>query len=54
MSVEAHVTELKRKHAAISEEVERLEHSPSASTVEVQELKREKLKLKDEISQLSQ
>ena len=53
MSVEAHVTELKRKHAAIAEQVERMELSPSSSSLDVKELKREKLRIKDEIEQLS-
>ena len=53
MSVEAHVTELKRKHAAIAEKVERLENAPSASSVDLNSLKKEKLRIKDEIEQLS-
>jgi len=53
MSVDAHVTELKRKHAEISEQVEQLEHSPSASNLDLTKLKREKLRIKDTIEQLS-
>ena len=53
MSVEAHVTELKRKHADIAEKVERMELSPSTSSLDVKALKAQKLRLKDEIEQLS-
>ncbi|MEM7243420.1 MAG: DUF465 domain-containing protein [Pseudomonadota bacterium] len=52
MSVDAHVTELRRKHAEISEQVERLEHTPSANSLDVTKLKREKLRIKDAIEQL--
>ena len=53
MSVDAHVTELKRKHAALSEEVERKQASAATSSLEIKKLKAEKLRLKDEIEQLS-
>ena len=52
MSVDAHVTELKRKHAEISEQVEQMEHAPSTSSLDVAKLKREKLRIKDAIEQL--
>ena len=52
MSVQAHVTELKRKHAELSAQVESLEHAPSVSQMDLSKLKREKLRLKDQIEQL--
>lgn len=53
MSVTSHVEELRKKHRVLSEAVERAEKSPSSSNVEITEMKRRKLRLKEEISRLS-
>lgn len=53
MTVSSHVTELKKKHAHLSEQVELTERSPSFDPVKISALKREKLKLKEEITRLS-
>ena len=53
MTVSSHVTELKKKHAHLSEQVEMSQRSPSTDTTKISELKREKLKLKEEITRLS-
>lgn len=53
MSVASHVEELRRKHQVLSDAVERAQRSPSTSTLEITEMKREKLRLKEEISRLS-
>lgn len=53
MSVTSHVEELRRKHHALSEAVERAQKSPSASDLEISAMKREKLRLKEEITRLS-
>ncbi len=53
MSVSAHLEELKRKHEALSEQVEQEQRSPGSSDLEVAELKKQKLRLKEEISRLS-
>lgn len=53
MSVSAHLEELKRKHEALSEQVEAEQRSPGSSDQEIAEMKKQKLKLKEEISRLS-
>lgn len=53
MSVAAHVEELKRKHEALSEQVEREQRAPGSSDFALAELKKQKLRLKEEISRLS-
>ncbi len=53
MSVSAHLEELKRKHEALSEHVEAAQRSPGSSDQDIAEMKKQKLKLKEEISRLS-
>ncbi len=53
MSVSAHVMELKKKHDSLSTEVEAAQRAPSTDPLHVASLKRQKLKLKDEIERLS-
>ena len=53
MSVASHVSELRKKHQALSDAVERAQKSPAATDFEIAEMKREKLRLKEEISRLS-
>jgi hypothetical protein len=53
MSVTAHLEELKRKHRTLSEQVDRVQRSPAADTIEIAEMKKQKLKLKEEITRLS-
>jgi hypothetical protein len=53
MSLEAHIGELKKKHATIAEQIEKKENYPSTDTLELKELKRQKLHLKDAITRLS-
>ncbi|MFZ9685553.1 MAG: YdcH family protein [Gemmobacter sp.] len=52
MSVATHVQELRRKHEALSAEVEAQERSPGADTLHIAELKKRKLRIKEEISRL--
>lgn len=52
MSVSSHIEELKRKHQTLSDKVEELQRSPGASDVEIAELKKQKLRIKEEISRL--
>ena len=54
MSVTSHLQELKRKHAVLSEQVESDERNPSTDTLVITELKKQKLRLKEEIARLSQ
>lgn len=53
MSVENHVQELRKKHQHLSDEVERAQRAPGADDLEIAALKREKLRLKEEIERLT-
>lgn len=53
MSVSSHLEELKRKHEALSEKVEAEQRAPGSSDLEIAEMKKEKLRLKEEIERLS-
>jgi len=49
MHLEAHLTALSEKHQKLDEIILKEEHRPSPDSVILHELKKEKLKLKDEI-----
>lgn len=53
MSVSSHVEELKKKHAVLSDKVEQFQRQPGTDDLEIAELKKQKLKLKEEITKLS-
>ncbi len=53
MSLNSHLTELKRKHQNLSEQVETAQRSPASDTLELAEMKKQKLRLKEEISRLA-
>jgi len=53
MSVSSHVEELKKKHAVLSQKVEHIQRQPGADDLVIAELKKQKLKLKEEITKLS-
>jgi hypothetical protein len=53
MSLVSHVEELKKKHNALSERVEALQRAPGAPDADIAELKKQKLRIKEEISRLS-
>jgi hypothetical protein len=52
MSVANHVEELRRKHQVLSDAVERAQKSPGTNDLELVAMKRQKLRLKEEISRL--
>jgi hypothetical protein len=52
MSLGAHLEQLKKKHEHLSERVERAQRSPGVDDLDVRELKKEKLRLKEEITRL--
>lgn len=54
MSVTSHIAELKRKHENLSSAVEAAQRSPGTDDFQIAELKKQKLKLKEEISRLQQ
>jgi len=53
MSLSSHIEELKKKHHSLSEKVEAAQRAPGVSTMELANLKKQKLKLKEEIERLS-
>ncbi|MCI5096319.1 MAG: DUF465 domain-containing protein [Rhodobacteraceae bacterium] len=53
MSLSSHVIELKRKHEHLSMEVEEAQRAPGADGLHIAELKKQKLRLKEEIERLS-
>jgi len=53
MSLSSHLTELKKKHEHLSLEVEAAQRAPSIDGLQLATLKKQKLKLKEEIERLS-
>ncbi|SMC65632.1 MULTISPECIES: YdcH family protein [Primorskyibacter] len=53
MSLSSHVQELKKKHQHLSAAVEEAQRAPSVSDLHIAEMKKQKLKLKEEIERLS-
>lgn len=53
MSVTAHLDELKKKHQNLSDQVDTAQRSPAIDQVELAAMKKQKLKLKEEIVRLS-
>ncbi|ABG32890.1 DUF465 domain-containing protein [Roseobacter denitrificans] len=53
MSVTAHVEQLKKKHESLSEAVEAAQRAPGSDDLAVADLKKQKLRLKEEITRLS-
>ena len=54
MTVASHISELKKKHENLSDMVERAQRAPGTSDLQIADLKKQKLKLKEEISRLTQ
>jgi hypothetical protein len=54
MSLQSHLTELEKKHQALERELHAVITSPSADDLQVAEIKRRKLQLKDEINRLKE
>lgn len=53
MNMASRITELKKKHEQLSEQVEKIQNSPGTDPLEVTSLKKQKLKIKEEITRLS-
>lgn len=53
MSLSSHIAELRRKHETLSEKVEAAQRSPGVDDLEIADLKKQKLRLKEEIEHLS-
>jgi hypothetical protein len=52
MSMEAHLAELERRHRALEADIAEARAHPSVDDLEIVELKRRKLLVKDEIARL--
>ena len=53
MSVQSHVAELRKKHQTLSDEVERAQRAPGTDDMSIAAMKKEKLRLKEEIERLT-
>ena len=53
MSVTAHVQELRKKHQALSDMVEVAQRSPATDDLQLKDLKKQKLYLKQQIERLA-
>ena len=53
MSVQAHLGELAAKHKSLEAELEDCMSHPASSDAEIAELKRKKLRIKDEMSKIA-
>ena len=53
MSLGSHLQELRKKHQYLSSEVEAAQRSPSIDDLQVTDLKKQKLHIKEEIERLS-
>ncbi len=53
MTMSSHIAELRKKHENLSDKVEQEQRSPSADDLKIADLKKQKLRLKEEISRLS-
>jgi hypothetical protein len=52
MSIEAHLAELERRHSSLEAEIAKARAHPSIDNLQIVELKRRKLLVKDEIARL--
>jgi hypothetical protein len=53
MTIASHLVELRRKHEALSEMVETAQRNPASDALKIAELKKQKLRLKEEIARLA-
>lgn len=52
MTIEAHIETLEKKHGALEQELHSAMLHPSTDDIQIAELKRQKLKVKDQIERL--
>jgi hypothetical protein len=52
MTIQAHLTELERRHQKLEDEIAEAMTHPSIDGLKIAELKRQKLQVKDEITRL--
>lgn len=53
MALESHIAELRDRHRALEQEIDDQIHHPSSDDLHIAELKKQKLRLKEEIQKLS-
>ncbi|MES2665294.1 MAG: DUF465 domain-containing protein [Pseudomonadota bacterium] len=53
MTIASHLQELRRKHESLSDMVEKAQRSPATDALKIADLKKQKLKIKEEITKLS-
>jgi hypothetical protein len=53
MTIASHLVELRKKHEILSEMVEQAQRNPGSDALKIAELKKQKLRLKEEILRLS-
>jgi len=53
MTVSSHLQELRRKHQSLNEKVEYAQRSAGTDSLHIAELKKQKLRIKEEIERLS-
>lgn len=53
MSLSSHIEELKKKHETLSEAVEAAQRAPGTDDLRIADLKKQKLRIKEEIARLS-
>ncbi len=53
MSLTSHLQELRRRHDALTEKVEVAQRSPGVDDLAIADMKKQKLRLKEEITRLS-
>ena len=54
MSLQSHLAELQRRHPEMERKIADALHHPSTDSLELVDMKRQKLKLKDEIERIRQ
>jgi len=54
MAIQSHLAELERRHQALEQQISEVLAHPSADDLQIAELKRRKLHVKDEIARLRQ
>ncbi|OZA19290.1 MAG: DUF465 domain-containing protein [Rhodobacterales bacterium 17-64-5] len=52
MTIASHLVELRKKHENLSDMVEQAQRSPATDGLKIAELKKQKLRLKEEIARL--
>ncbi|MXU64002.1 YdcH family protein [Oceanomicrobium pacificus] len=53
MSLSSHLTELQKKHTMLSEKIEFEQRQPASDDLSIHELKKQKLRLKEEIERIN-